>query len=150
MLSLRYEVYTLFYLHVVIDGFYLVVCLFCFLFFCSCCCILFFVFVFCGVFCVCFFGGYNTRGKIRPDDRLLCYVQHVLHVLLIVNGGWSAWSAWTENTPCGVTCGSGSRTEIRRRQCNHPTPRYGGRGCGTASTETRTLPCTKTPCPSKM
>ncbi|XP_041349173.1 SCO-spondin-like [Gigantopelta aegis] len=64
-----------------------------------------------------------------------------------INGGWSSWSTWIENTSCGVTCGSGTRTEIRRRQCNNPAPQYGGRGCSTASSETRTLTCTKSPCP---
>uniref|UniRef100_A0A7M5UJ08 Fibronectin type-III domain-containing protein n=1 Tax=Clytia hemisphaerica TaxID=252671 RepID=A0A7M5UJ08_9CNID len=41
-----------------------------------------------------------------------------------MHGGFSEWSSWS---PCDVTCGGG--TTHRSRQCNNPTPRYGGNGC---------------------
>ncbi|GAB0202354.1 properdin [Grus japonensis] len=38
-----------------------------------------------------------------------------------------AWGAWSAASPCPVTCGLGVVTW--RRACDHPPPRYGGRGC---------------------
>jgi hypothetical protein len=41
-----------------------------------------------------------------------------------VNGGYSSWNL---SSQCDVTCGQGE--EIRRRLCNNPTPKNGGRSC---------------------
>ena len=41
-----------------------------------------------------------------------------------VDGGWTVWS---ETTPCGVTCGSASRTYTR--SCTNPTPENNGATC---------------------
>ncbi|KAK3590475.1 hypothetical protein CHS0354_015642 [Potamilus streckersoni] len=42
-----------------------------------------------------------------------------------VNGGWSEWDHTT--SACTRTCGGGVRT--RKRRCDNPEPRYGGRLC---------------------
>ncbi|KAM3962149.1 LOW QUALITY PROTEIN: semaphorin 5c [Aphomia sociella] len=58
-----------------------------------------------------------------------------------VHGGWSAWSGWSE---CGGTCGIAVKS--RRRACNAPTPRYGGRVC--VGLDTEYTYCTSLPpCP---
>lgn len=41
-----------------------------------------------------------------------------------VNGGWSNFDSWST---CTRTCGGGVRQ--RKRECNNPLPRYGGRYC---------------------
>ena len=59
--------------------------------------------------------------------------------IIIVDGLWSDWSAYTD---CNVTCGSG--TQIRRRDCNSPTPVNGGSNCTGDASETRD--CEESPC----
>ncbi|XP_071986554.1 A disintegrin and metalloproteinase with thrombospondin motifs 14 isoform X2 [Engystomops pustulosus] len=46
------------------------------------------------------------------------------------DGGWSSWSRFGS---CSRTCGGGVRS--RGRQCNNPTPAYGGRDCPGATYE---------------
>eukprot|EP00800_Vazella_pourtalesii_P019814 TRINITY_DN687_c0_g1_i6.p1 TRINITY_DN687_c0_g1~~TRINITY_DN687_c0_g1_i6.p1 ORF type:complete len:1458 (+),score=297.65 TRINITY_DN687_c0_g1_i6:296-4669(+) len=41
-----------------------------------------------------------------------------------IDGGWSDWTGWGE---CDAECNGGVRT--RSRECNSPTPQYGGRDC---------------------
>ncbi|XP_053389473.1 uncharacterized protein LOC128552459 [Mercenaria mercenaria] len=41
-----------------------------------------------------------------------------------VDGGFSSWSKWS---PCSNKCGNGIRS--RKRSCNNPLPKYGGRDC---------------------
>jgi len=57
-----------------------------------------------------------------------------------VDGRWSEWSVWDE---CSVTCGQGQRS--RTRECNNPSPAYGGRMCNGDWQEFDR--CNITPCP---
>ncbi|CAG9857813.1 unnamed protein product [Phyllotreta striolata] len=41
-----------------------------------------------------------------------------------IDGGWGEWSSWSE---CSRTCGAG--VSVMSRECNHPTPAYGGNYC---------------------
>nr|XP_039260456.1 A disintegrin and metalloproteinase with thrombospondin motifs 18-like isoform X1 [Styela clava] len=43
---------------------------------------------------------------------------------LVVNGGWSEYGEWSK---CSRSCGIGVATKYR--QCNNPSPMYGGRHC---------------------
>nr|XP_022321026.1 coadhesin-like isoform X3 [Crassostrea virginica] len=58
-----------------------------------------------------------------------------------IDGGWSSWKP---NSSCSASCGTALRTRIR--ECNHPTPQYGGKQCEGNSTDTE--PCSDIPpCP---
>ncbi|GLV41283.1 ADAM metallopeptidase with thrombospondin type 1 motif B [Carabus blaptoides fortunei] len=59
------------------------------------------------------------------------------------DGGWSEWSAWT---PCSRTCAFG--VQFRSRQCNNPSPAYGGKLCK-GSREEFSI-CSKDPCPEPL
>lgn len=52
-----------------------------------------------------------------------------------MNGNWGPWSARSD---CSVTCGVGQ--QIQTRQCDNPTPKYGGHDC--PGENTQTLLCT--------
>ncbi|XP_062609288.1 A disintegrin and metalloproteinase with thrombospondin motifs adt-1-like [Saccostrea cucullata] len=60
-----------------------------------------------------------------------------------IHGSWSSWSEW--NT-CSKSCGNG--TKDRSRDCNNPTPMYGGDFCNGSSMNT-TL-CNTDECPSPI
>ena len=47
-----------------------------------------------------------------------------------VDGEWGYWSAFG---PCSKSCGEGQKT--RKRICNDPSPRNGGRKCAGKATE---------------
>ncbi|XP_066491482.1 A disintegrin and metalloproteinase with thrombospondin motifs 7 isoform X2 [Tiliqua scincoides] len=58
-----------------------------------------------------------------------------------INGGWAAWSSWAA---CSRTCGAG--VQSAERQCNSPTPKYGGRYC--LGERKRYRVCNMKPCPA--
>ena len=68
-------------------------------------------------------------------------------VTFLVDGGYGKWSEWTS---CLGDCGNGYKS--RSRQCNNPTPAFGGRPCaeaGLGEAYERTS-CRKNPCPGRF
>ncbi|KAL3852082.1 hypothetical protein ACJMK2_015769 [Sinanodonta woodiana] len=87
-------------------------------------------------------GGQQCIGISKDSQTISCNTQPCP-----IDGGWGAWSGWISNGTCSVTCGSGSMTEIRVRNCNNPCPQYGGRQCIGNSTESQNTACTIQVCP---
>ncbi|XP_058944976.2 coadhesin-like [Pocillopora verrucosa] len=59
-----------------------------------------------------------------------------------LDGGYSDWSEFSE---CSATCGEGLR--IRKRSCNNPEPKNGGKNCNDLGADTDTKSCNSFPCP---
>ncbi|XP_028414630.1 uncharacterized protein LOC114537738 [Dendronephthya gigantea] len=59
-----------------------------------------------------------------------------------IDGGYSNWSL---DAPCNVSCGNG--TEIWRRTCDNPEPKYGGSNCSELGKSMKLTKCAKKPCP---
>uniref|UniRef100_A0A673YGN7 Thrombospondin 1 n=1 Tax=Salmo trutta TaxID=8032 RepID=A0A673YGN7_SALTR len=57
-----------------------------------------------------------------------------------INGNWGPWSLWDT---CSATCGGGAQT--RKRLCNDPAPKYGGKECQGDPKATQL--CNKNTCP---
>lgn len=58
----------------------------------------------------------------------------------VVNGNWGPWSPWDT---CSLTCGGGLQT--RKRLCNDPAPKFGGKECVGDAKDTQM--CNKKACP---
>ncbi|XP_037766043.1 A disintegrin and metalloproteinase with thrombospondin motifs 7 isoform X8 [Chelonia mydas] len=58
-----------------------------------------------------------------------------------IDGGWGTWSSWST---CSRTCGAG--VQNAERQCNNPTPKYGGKYC--LGERKRFRVCNMKPCPT--
>ncbi|XP_067654843.1 SCO-spondin-like isoform X1 [Haliotis asinina] len=64
-----------------------------------------------------------------------------------IDGGYSIWSPWN-NPSCSASCGLGiTRTFVRSRVCNNPSPSNGGTNCTGPSVEFDTRSCNLNPCP---
>ena len=62
-----------------------------------------------------------------------------------VNGGYSTWR---DLTSCTVTCGGG--TLQQQRDCNNPSPQFGGLTCAQQpllGSATKSVSCNTNPCP---
>ena len=59
--------------------------------------------------------------------------------------GDGGWSQWIPGSGCSVTCNGGTR-QIER-ECNNPSPSFGGAACQGGSTDTEA--CNTHPCPSR-
>ena len=62
---------------------------------------------------------------------------------LTVHGGWGNWSSLSE---CSQSCGGGIQT--RQRECDSPSPEYGGDPC--SGNENETQRCNTDVCPGKL
>lgn len=50
----------------------------------------------------------------------------------LVDGNWGKWSEWST---CTKTCKQGKQS--RTRECNSPSPQYGGKKCDGSGKETQ-------------
>uniref|UniRef100_A0A8B9KLT5 Thrombospondin-1 n=1 Tax=Astyanax mexicanus TaxID=7994 RepID=A0A8B9KLT5_ASTMX len=78
-------------------------------------------------------GGKDCQGQGRQTEK--CEKSPCP-----INGGWGPWSPWDK---CSLTCGGG--TQSRKRLCNDPAPKYGGKDCVGDATATQI--CNKQACP---
>ncbi|XP_077173731.1 LOW QUALITY PROTEIN: A disintegrin and metalloproteinase with thrombospondin motifs 7 [Paroedura picta] len=63
----------------------------------------------------------------KCDEKKWCFNGECVHMGYrpeAINGGWGTWSSWAA---CSRTCGAGLQNA--ERQCNKPTPKYGGKYC---------------------
>ena len=58
-----------------------------------------------------------------------------------VDGGYSEWSAFSD---CNASCGSGLK--IRKRSCNSPEPKNGGKDCSSLGPDMDSVSCNSFPC----
>ncbi|XP_042328625.1 A disintegrin and metalloproteinase with thrombospondin motifs 7 isoform X2 [Sceloporus undulatus] len=80
----------------------------------------------------------------KCDENKWCFGGSCVHVGYrpeSTNGGWAAWGPWEG---CSRTCGAG--VQSAERQCNSPTPKYGGRYC--LGERKRFRVCSTQSCPS--
>ncbi|CAI5789335.1 SCO-spondin [Podarcis lilfordi] len=62
-----------------------------------------------------------------PCQKCTCVAGHLqcdVDPSCRLDGGWGPWGPWS---PCSQSCGEGA--EFRFRECDHPAPQNGGRGC---------------------
>ncbi|KAL5963271.1 Hemicentin-1 [Taenia solium] len=74
----------------------------------------------------------GSESQVRACERKTCPI----------NGGWGQWSAWSH---CSKSCGGGIRR--RTRQCNNPSPQFGGAPCQPQGGDSETTECQENPCP---
>ena len=75
--------------------------------------------------------------RSKEDFKMFILIVHV------VNGVWGSWSSFSE---CSNSCGGG--TQIRRRECDSPSPAYSGAECFGNINET--LSCNTNVCPGNV
>ncbi|VEL19916.1 unnamed protein product [Protopolystoma xenopodis] len=93
------------------------------------------------------------------DDGLLKSIKHLVIYLFpislqvracssadcAVDGAWGPWSWWSH---CSRSCGGGQRR--RMRQCNSPSPAFGGVDCGSEADGVQSEDCNMEPCPGRL
>ena len=94
-----------------------------------------------------------AEALLKPSNRVHQTRVHVSRLPVVhsqiskfrfaVDGGWSSW---TRSTSCSRSCGGG--TQQMFRQCNDPSPNYGGRFC--AGFPREVLPCNDNCCPGNF
>lgn len=84
-------------------------------------------------------SGHSTYlGNMQQES--LKEINDVFSLLPKVNGNWGPWSPWDT---CSLTCGGG--VQIRKRLCNDPEPKHGGKDCVGDSKDIQT--CNNKSCP---
>lgn len=91
--------------------------------------------------------GHSEKKKVVKGQKMITSYTILLAFLSfsspLVDGNWGEWSAWST---CSKTCKEGKQS--RTRECNSPTPKYGGKQCEGNSSEKTT--CNgNVPCPGK-
>lgn len=76
----------------------------------------------------------------QPSVAVCTTKQHAPFLCPSANGNWGPWSPWDT---CTLTCGGGVQT--RKRLCNDPPPKYGGKDCVGEAKDTQM--CNKKACP---
>ena len=67
-----------------------------------------------------------------------------MNLCYLVDGNWAEWSEWST---CTKTCKQGKQS--RTRECNSPSPEYGGKECDGEAKETQV--CNQNvSCPGKL
>ena len=71
----------------------------------------------------------------------------IMILFVLVEGGYSKWSEWTS---CLGDCDHGYKS--RSRECNNPTPAFGGRPCQEAGLgeSYESTSCLKSPCAGRV
>ena len=67
-----------------------------------------------------------------------------LHILFVVDGGWSSWRLG----PCSKTCGGGMQNYTR--VCDNPKPSCGGKQCDGLSIHLHQDKCGDICCPGEI
>ena len=76
------------------------------------------------------------------NDPTVGPIQILCHSCITVDGKWSPW----QQGVCSVSCGEGEM--VLTRQCNNPSPKFGGKPCQGNSKET--VPCNLKQCPGEF
>jgi len=67
----------------------------------------------------------------------------IVRFVFLVHGNWGPWGPYSQ---CSRTCNGGEQT--RKRKCDNPAPKYGGKGCVGADHEKRK--CGLKRCPGNL
>ena len=86
------------------------------------------------------YGGTNCSALGPTSDVIPCHVRPCP-----IHGNYSTWSPFSA---CSKSCDNG--TQIRRRFCTKPSPRFGGRDCNILGPNVEARQCETQPCPGKV
>ena len=106
-------------------------------------------------------GLVESTVKVPQPIRTSAIIIHVLvsiYIILtftfvakrtcLVDGAWGSWSFWS---PCSASCGPHNHGKrFRTRQCNDPSPDFGGKFCLDRSTAKEEEACNRKRCPSEI
>ncbi|XP_068756600.1 coadhesin-like [Montipora capricornis] len=86
-------------------------------------------------------GNVRVNQAKNKSAMEMFFVQVNKELQSLFDGNWGVWSKWSQ---CSKTCKHGTQT--RKRECDSPAPKYGGKKCPGYSSGTQA--CNKdVPCP---